>query len=265
MNDDERVRLRSQLLEALLAEVPAQQNAVLTVNKIAARVNCSDYLSVREELGRLATLGVIIEGSMTANSAGPYTSIIGTAPYTWPNFTITAYGARYLESARDFGIDCADPDQYVQRASEYLSTLPQIAMNYLSEASRAYGASLQLACVVLVGVAAEAVLEHLYSTLSIRDVTFQVKLEQAGKYRTDNRYKAFEDYLQSKTADVGVETIESIKRVFRPTRDLIKQTRDEAAHHRPVGVNDSRAQSQTDFVLRLVELANVVDFAIKKL
>ena len=109
-------------------------------------LQAEDIDRVKSVMWQLIVQGVLVPG------------VQGYADNSWPHFSITEYGKTYLASE---GSAPYDPDGYLSCITNDSPNVDDVVLLYLTEGLQCFIRSNYIACVVMVGVAAEKVILNL--------------------------------------------------------------------------------------------------------
>jgi len=160
-------------------------------------------------------------------------------PVEGDGFTITGFGAQWL--LLEAASTPVDPDRYVEVISRYLSRFGEAFRQRAAEASSCYRTANYLACCVMTGAAAEAILVSA-ATAKLRSEEEALKLYRAAA----GRKKLLERLTKGQTSVIiGPLTM---------TLGNLYNWRDESGHGLPSGVSEVHAFNSLGYLLRLADL-----------
>jgi hypothetical protein len=205
-----------------------------------------------EVFWELIGLGIVIPGSQFGGS---------TAGANLPHFRVTQYGKRVLAAGRPIP---HDPEGYLKevRASAP-SCVGEVALGYLEEALRCFSRQCYTACVLLIGVAAEAAFLDLCElvTKSIRDSGKREKFEKLGD-RIKERHRWMVAQYDSLPARVRREQLpDGLDLTLGTLYDLIRRQRNELGHPQAVPPAVDREHAFVSFQLFMTYVRDAEVFA----
>lgn len=256
--DERRSELRQELLEKLryylqrgpmIYSESQHINAAGLAQDLAPAPAFEVWLIIRQ----LEQIGVVMPGQFWALRTYA-SSFAGAAHkhdptlFNWPFFVVTPFGRAYLDGSAE-GADPGDSVRFVSSLITRMPNIPDVAMRYVGEAAASYGRNLWLATTVLLGVAAEALLEYLYDCLErhlriSERAQFRAALERR-KRSADGRYEVFKDHMLPRhAAELGMELTRRFDLVLEPLLRLMKVNRDDVAHRRVTRVDRETAYAE---------------------
>ena len=146
--------------------------------------------------------------------------------FNWPFFTTTPFGLEYLNGSAG-GIEPGRPDAFIATLSTRMPTIPQIALDYVCESAEAFSRGLYLGTSVLSGIAAEALLQDLYTALAqhmepTKRSAYENRL-QANKFSADKRFGISKGNLTDHHAELDPNLVLRLETLLDPLARMLSE------------------------------------------
>lgn len=220
-----------------------------------------ERIEVMSVLHWLVTCGVIVPGHRT-NGFGFQTS---NGPFQFfPYFSVTEYGFRVLDPKNE-GIDPHERSKYVQEIIRRMPDADDVMRAYVDEATATFESQHYLASMVLLGVAAETLIERLYSSFAKHlntnaKVTFEASLKS--KRWASTRFLVFKSSFGAHKKELSKDLADRIDTYLDVLVTLLKTSRDDVGHGRPTRVDRDIAFGNLVYFPSLVGLVAEVESAL---
>lgn len=219
--------MRSCLLEALrrspqtqfenlkyeVAEVAAERGLIPADSSGSQRLPSADWRRMREGLWGLVAEGVCVPGSNESNEG-------------WPLISLTEYGE---EVANSRGPVPHDPSGYLA-ALEAQAPLDVIERGYLVQAVEAHNRGLPDAAAVMLGAAAEHLVESLVAAIGAADPGAKAGADAALEGTALRAHRYALAYLTDREAKLSRKLRETLPTTFGSVASLIRSARNDAGH-----------------------------------
>lgn len=238
-----------------------------TVCGLAQELAPIDAINVWMVIHDLARIGVVIPGnrkylSVYANHIPNHRN--EPQLFNWPFFTITEFGREYLKS--DVGVlESADDRGYVAMLKTRMPDLPDVVATYSVEAKRAFDRGLWLGTSVMLGVAAEALIETTYEALGGHLLSRRAKYEADLKQKESSakaRYEIFSKELQIHRSEFDKDLWLRRESLLDPLTNLLKANRDDVAHRRTTRIDRDSALASINSFPAMVQLVRELNDAL---
>ncbi len=158
-------------------------------------------------------------------------------------FSITPYGKNWVDGNEHHFYLPTEPGRFSQMLADYESILGEGCMQRATEAIKAYGANLYLACCTMCGAAVESVMLKL---------TIE-KVGDADKVLSSYNRAGGRRYIEGQILNhlPGI-----LKNEFQSFFNLLKYWRDNASHGQFVKISENEAYSSLALVLRCAQFVN---------
>ena len=221
-------------------------------------------------VNELANIGVIIAGQRKKLNItmpeGSYFQGSVHEQFNWPDFTITPFGIFSVLSARTTGVATSDASDHISTLKMRMPDAPQVVEQYATEAKRAFDRGLWLAVSVLLGVASEALLETMYSSLAEhlkgeRKAIYAKKLAQLRNAQP--RYDLFVSELDVHKMEFTADVWQRRESLLDALAGLLKVNRDDVAHRRTTRIDQDTALAAITSFPALVQLVRELNDGLK--
>lgn len=157
-------------------------------------------------------------------------------------YSITPFGYQWLSEAEQDSYIPTEPGRFAQMLAPYQARFSPTFQERAQEAIRCYGAHAYLACCVMCGAAAEAILLATAIEKTDQESVYRVYFAARGRAQVENQI------LGQARAQLREE--------FKSYLTLVKYWRDEAAHGTPSNIKDNEAYTSLSLLLRFAAFVN---------
>lgn len=263
-----RKALFEELLRIKIIQDTPGRNQQLFVQDLAKQISQHhsglSLSTLWEAIYELFSQGIIVPVSL-AVFRNPH--IQGTNLWGNGYYSITDYGARFLESAK------SQPDPYdavsILEALRKRKIANETVEAYIPEAVKSFGANAFRGVFVLIGVAAESLSEEIYTAFEGHlTPSHRATFLQSLNVKTNSaeaRWKALINrFPHHHSVCIGDELNRRFTNVFEPQLKLFKHNRDDAAHRRATLIDrDTAHAALVNFVPFGMTAADVVQALAK--
>jgi hypothetical protein len=204
-----------------------------------AAVADGDPLALWSAFYDLVRAGIIVPGNRYALEMRPGLSLHGQDLYGFPSFSLTRFGASVLSADEAFPLPL-EGDAYVASITKRFPGASEVIMRYVSEAAATFSDGRYLAAAVLVGVAAEELIEGLYMSFDAhlpaeKREEFNRKLKQ--RRWASERFNVFLSAFDAHKGELTDELRRRIDSYLETLVNILKTSRDDVGHGRPTRVD----------------------------
>lgn len=157
----------------------------------------------------------------------------------FPYFSITDYGRQVLNNNLRNGTDPADAAEYLDKLKKRAPVANNTVLRYVGESVSTFNLQKYLASAVLLGVAAEELLEQMYKALGAHlgagGAAYLQKLQS--KRWASQRLEYARQRLQKHLSEFPTEFQGRVDQYLDMLAQIIKTSRDDVGHARPLRVD----------------------------